>query len=155
MYETAMLAIIAIEKKNNILIPDTKIKVNHTKVTNKVWPISGWDIKNSKTGINIKELKKNFRYNLLLCNDKINEIIITKKGFKISIGWNLGNKGKSSHLLDPLTSVPKSGTKTSIKKLKINKIKEILINISWFKKEKNNKITIARKIKIKCFIKKK
>tara|TARA_B100000945_G_C19905636_1_gene378202 strand:+ start:112 stop:249 length:138 start_codon:yes stop_codon:yes gene_type:complete len=33
------------------------------------------------------------------------------KGFRISIGWNLGRKKMSNHLLDPLTSVPINGTK--------------------------------------------
>ena len=33
-----------------------------------------------------------------------------KKGLTNSIGWNLGNKYKSIHLLDPLTSTPIKGT---------------------------------------------
>ena len=44
--------------------------------------------------------------------------IIIKNGFNISIGWNLGKKNKSIHLLDPLTSIPIMGTKN-------NEIKEI------------------------------
>ena len=39
------------------------------------------------------------------------EVSIIKKGLTISIGWNLGRKGKSIHLLDPLTSTPIKGTK--------------------------------------------
>ena len=45
------------------------------------------------------------------------------KGFRISIGWNLGRKKMSNHLLDPLTSVPINGTK--IKETKKNKKKYI------------------------------
>ena len=33
-----------------------------------------------------------------------------KKGFKNSIGWNLGKKGRSSHLFDPFISTPNIGT---------------------------------------------
>ena len=35
-----------------------------------------------------------------------------KKGFRTSIGWNLGKKNRSIHLLEPLTSIPIIGTKT-------------------------------------------
>ena len=38
-------------------------------------------------------------------------IKIIINGLTTSIGWNLGKKRKLSHLLDPLTSVPKIGTK--------------------------------------------
>ena len=44
---------------------------------------------------------------------KIVAKIITKKGFKTSMGWNLGKKNKSIHLLDPLTSTPTNGTKNN------------------------------------------
>ena len=43
---------------------------------------------------------------------KIIARITTKKGFKTSIGWNLGKKNKSIHLFDPFTSTPIIGTKT-------------------------------------------
>ena len=46
---------------------------------------------------------------------KIKLIKIIKKGLTNSIGWNLGNKYKSIHLFEPLTSIPIIGTK--IKKL--------------------------------------
>ena len=36
--------------------------------------------------------------------------IIIKKGFKTSIGWNLGKKNKSIHLFEPFTSIPIIGT---------------------------------------------
>ena len=38
-------------------------------------------------------------------------IKIIINGLTISIGWNLGKKKKLSHLLDPFTSTPKTGTK--------------------------------------------
>ena len=34
-----------------------------------------------------------------------------KKGLTNSIGWNLGKKYKSIHLLEPITSIPMIGTK--------------------------------------------
>ena len=37
-------------------------------------------------------------------------IMIIKKGFNSSIGWNLGKKNKSIHLFDPFTSTPIIGT---------------------------------------------
>ena len=42
---------------------------------------------------------------------KIVEIKIIINGLTSSIGWNLGRKKRLSHLLDPFTSVPKTGTK--------------------------------------------
>ena len=42
---------------------------------------------------------------------------------------------------------------SKIKQIK-NNIIEILIKVSWFKKEKNNKIITPKEMKIKCFIKK-
>jgi|TARA_B110000967_G_C18495014_1_gene368673 hypothetical protein len=45
------------------------------------------------------------------------------KGFKSSIGWNLGKKNKSSHRFEPLTSTPIIGTNN--KKIKHVKNKKI------------------------------
>ena len=59
-----------------------------------------------------------------------------KKGFKSSIGWNLGKNGMSNHLFDPFTSVPKKGTRINKKKKIINNILEILIKLSLFNDEK-------------------
>ena len=58
-------------------------------------------------------------------------IKIIKNGFTNSIGWNLGNKYKSIHLLDPLTSIPINGTK--IKNIKENAkiIEEKLKSFFW------------------------
>ena len=101
-----------IEKRKYIFIPDVKIKTAQEKTTNKVCPISGWMISNNET----KEIKKAENkylaiiFSLLL--QRIIARIMTKKGFKTSIGWNLGKKNKSIHLFDPFTSTPIIGTKT-------------------------------------------
>ena len=81
-------------------------------------------------------------------------MIIIKKGLTSSMGWNLGNKYKSIHLLDPLTSTPIKGTK--IKKIKeiIKMIEENLRSFSWFIEESEKIINIPRKIKTKCLKKK-
>ena len=65
--------------------------------------------------------------------------IIIKNGFRTSIGWNLGKKNKSIHLLEPLTSKPIKGTKNKEnKEIKKRKI-EYLYN--WFEfKDENIKI---------------
>jgi len=81
--------------------------------------------------IDIKYLNKIFD----LISQKIVAKIIIKKGFKTSIGWNLGKKNKSIHLLDPLTSTPTNGTKNKeISEIKKRKI-EYLYNWSEFKEE--------------------
>ena len=122
-----------------ILIPDVKIRTAQENTTNKVWPMSGWTIKSKEMKdikiIDIKYLNKIF--DLLL--HKIVAKIITKNGFRTSMGWNLGKKNKSIHLLDPLTSTPTNGTKNKeINEIKKRKI-EYLYN--WFEfKEENIKI---------------
>ena len=77
-------------------------------------------------------------------------IKIIKKGLTNSIGWNLGNKYKSIHLLEPFTSIPIIGT--SIKK--INEIKKIinenLKSLSSLIEERTKIIIIPKKIKTKC-----
>ena len=81
--------------------------------------------------IDIKYLNKIFD----LISHKIVAKMITKKGFRTSIGWNLGKKNKSIHLLDPLTSTPTNGTKNKEKnEIKKRKI-EYLYNWSEFKEE--------------------
>ena len=112
-----------------------KIRVAQQNTTNKVWPISGWTIKSKEITdikiIDIKYLNKIFD----LISHKIVAKIIIKNGFRTSMGWNLGKKNKSIHLLEPLTSTPTNGTKnkeiTEIKKRKI----EYLYNLSEFKEE--------------------
>ena len=79
---------------------------------------------------------------------------IIKNGFKISIGWNLGINGRSIHLIEPLTSTPIKGTSAkNIKEIK-NKYLEIWNNFFWLTAEKIIKITTARIMKNKCFMKK-
>ena len=101
-----------IVKRKYIYIPDVKIKIAQEKTTNKVCPISGWIISNNEIVEIRKAENKYFEiiFNLLL--QKIIARITTKKGFKTSIGWNLGKKNKSIHLFDPFTSTPIIGTKT-------------------------------------------
>ena len=67
---------------------------------------------------------------------KIEAIIIMIKGFKSSMGWNLGKKKNSNHLFDPLTSIPIIGT--NIKKIKQtkNSMIEILNRLSLLIDEK-------------------
>ena len=115
------------------------IRVAQQNTTNKVWPISGWTIKSKEMTdiktIDIKYLNKIFD----LISHKIVAKMITKNGFRTSMGWNLGKKNKSIHLLEPLTSIPTNGTKNKeISEIKKRKI-EYLYN--WFKfKEENIKI---------------
>ena len=97
--------------------------------------MSGWTINNKE----IAEIKivdaiyLNNIFDLLL--HKIVAKIITKNGFRTSMGWNLGKKNKSIHLLDPLTSTPMNGTKNKeISEIKKRKI-EYLYNWSEFKEE--------------------
>ena len=101
-----------IAKRKYIFIPDVKIKTAQEKTTNKVCPISGWIISNNET-IEIKKAENKYLaiiFSLLL--QRIIARIMTKKGFRTSIGWNLGKKNKSIHLFDPFTSTPIIGTKT-------------------------------------------
>ena len=118
-----------------------KIRAAQQNTTNKVWPISGWVIKSKEMTdikiIDIKYLNKIFD----LISHKIFAKMTTKNGFRTSMGWNLGKKNKSIHLLDPLTSTPINGTKNKqISEIKKRKI-EYLNN--WFEfKEENIKIIV-------------
>ena len=124
-----------IAKRIYILIPDVKIRTAQQNTTNRVWPISGWIIKSKEMTdikkIDIKYLNKIFD---LISHRMVAKIII-KNGFRTSMGWNLGKKNKSIHLLEPLTSTPMTGTKNK----KISEIKkrtiEYLYNWSEFNKE--------------------
>ena len=111
------------------------IRTAQEKTTNRVWPISGWIIKNKEiVDIKIVDVKYfNKIFNLIL--HKIVAKITTKNGFKTSIGWNRGKKNKSIHLFEPLTSIPMNGTKSKeINEIKNRKI-EYLYNWSEFKEE--------------------
>ena len=118
-----------------ILIPDVKIRTAQENTTNKVCPMSGWTI-NSKEIAEIKIVDAIYLNNIFdFSLHKIVAKIITKNGFRTSIGWNLGKKNKSIHLLDPLTSTPTNGTKNKeISEIKKRKI-EYLYNWSEFKEE--------------------
>ena len=137
--------------KKIILIPEIKIKIDQVKKTKMVWPMSGWAINNKATARVIK--KENRYFKLILVYfwlHKIALIQIIKKGLTNSIGWNLGNRYKSIHLLDPLTSIPTKGTK--IRKNNANKKikKENLKSFSWFIDDKPNITIVPKKINIKC-----
>ena len=67
------------------------------------------------------------------------------------MGWNLGKKNKSIHLLALLTSTPIMGTKIK-KKREIKKINgEILNNLFSLIEDKIKIIIIAKKTNDKCF----
>ena len=118
-----------------MLIPDVKIRTDQENITNKVWPISGWTI-NRKEITEIKIVDTIYLNNIfVLLLHKIVAKIITKNGFRTSMGWNLGKNNKSIHLLDPLTSTPTNGTKNKeISEMEKRKI-EYLYNWSEFKEE--------------------
>ena len=134
-----------IASKKYILIPDVKIRITHEKITNKVWPISGWIIRSNEI-IEIKKVDNEYlEIILILLWQRIVAINIIKKGFKTSMGWNLGKKIKSIHLLDPFTSIPIIGTNNrEIKDIK-KRIIEYLNNLSLLNEEKIKIIIIPIK----------
>ena len=71
--------------------------------------------------------------------------VIIKKGFKTSIGWNLGKKNKSIHLFEPFTSIPIIGTKNKENKDIKKRIIEYLNNWSVLNDEKIKIIEIPIK----------
>ena len=113
------------------------MRLNQRDNTNNVWPISG--CKNSKKiiGITVIKLKKYLTYLLGYFSDvSIIDSMIIKNGLSISIGWNLGKKNISNHLLEPLTSTPIKGTNIREIRHKANKKFEILNRLSWCNDEK-------------------
>ena len=137
--------------KKIIFIPEVKIKTDQLKRTKSVWPRSGCKTKNKTTIKVIDNVKKYFKYKLEYFSlDKIKLIATIKNGLTISIGWNLGNKYKSIHLLDPFTSTPINGTKTKKNKEIKKRKNENLNNFFWSIEEKLNITIIPKKIKIKC-----
>ena len=104
--------------KNIRFIPETNMRLNQRHNTNNVWPISG--CKNNKRiiGMIAIKLKRYLAYLLEYFSDvSIIDSMIIKNGLRISIGWNLGKKNISIHLLEPLTSTPKIGTKISVQNI--------------------------------------
>ena len=75
-------------------------------------------------------------------------------GFKISIGWKRGKNGRSSHLLEPLTSMPRKGTSNKAKKDTANKIQDIFIKFLLLIMENVIIKIIPIKIYIRCLKKK-
>ena len=97
--------------------------------------MSGWTI-NSKEIAEIKIVDVRYLNNIFdLLPHKIVAKIITKNGFRTSMGWNLGKKNKSIHLLDPLTSMPMNGTKNKETREIKKRVIEYLYNLSEFKEE--------------------
>ena len=134
-----------IAKRKYILIPEVKIKTAHEKTTSSVCPISGW-ITRSNEIIEIKTVETRYLEKILvLLLQRIVAKNIIKKGFRTSIGWNLGKKNKSIHLFEPFTSTPIIGTKNREKKDIKKRIIEYLINWSVFNEEKIKIITIPIK----------
>ena len=118
-----------------ILIPDVKIRTAQQNITNKVWPISGWAI-NSKEMRDIKKIDIKYLNKIFdLISHRIVAKIIIKNGFRTSMGWNLGKKNKSIHLLEPLTSTPMNGTKNKEISETKKRIIEYLYNWSEFNDE--------------------
>ena len=150
--------IIAKQKKTkriNILIPDVKIKTDQEKTTNKVWPISGCTISRMDITEIVIVVNKYLIVKLVFSVQRMVAKKTIKKGFRTSIGWNLGKKNRSIHLLEPLTSTPKIGTNTNaIKEIKKSTI-EYLINCSSLKEENTKRIKIPRTTYTKCLKKKK
>ena len=143
------------EKLNTtIFIPDTNIIDNQTEKINKVCPRSGWDKRRITVGIKIQTLNKYLKYKFFLSIDNINEVKRIKKGFNVSIGWNLGNDPKLNHLFDPFTSIPIIGTSTNAIKAKKNNIMDSLIINSWFNIENTKIIEIPINTNTRCFKKK-
>ena len=77
-----------------------------------------------------------------------------KKGFKNSIGWNLGKTPISIHLVDPFTSIPIKWTKINVVKKNTNRMNEILKSLSCSRREKKINNATAKHIKTVCLIKK-
>ena len=107
------------------------------------------------TDDNKKKLKMYFVFGPWIISDvRIFTVVKIKKGLSISIGCNL-KKDKSNHLFAPLTSTPIKGTNTK----EINEIRNngiiIFFNNGVSMKEIENIIIKDKRVKIKCFVKKK
>ena len=136
------LGLINKAKRMNILIPDVKIKTDQEKTTNKVWPISGWSISRRDIIEIVIAVNTYLSIILIFSVQRIVAKKTIKKGFKTSIGWNLGKKRKSIHLLEPLTSIPIIGTNNKeIKEIK-KSIIEYFINCSFLREENKKTINI-------------
>ena len=137
-------------KRINILIPDVKIKIDQEKTTNKVCPISGCTISRKDITDIVIVVNKYLIIKLVFSVLRMVAKKTIKKGFKTSIGWNLGNKNRSIHLLEPLTSIPIIGTKNKESKEIKKSIIEYFINCSFLKEENIKTINIPIKTYIRC-----
>ena len=142
-------------KRLNIFIPDVKIKTDQEKTINKVCPISGWTISKRDIIEIVKVVSMYLVIKLVFSVQRMVAKNTIKKGFRTSIGWNLGKKNRFIHLLEPLTSIPIIGTKSKIIKKIKKSIIEYLINCSSLKKENTKRIKIPRTTYTKCLKKKK
>ena len=136
-------------------MPDINIKENQTKVIKIVCPKSGWNMSKIIIGAIKRKLRKNLKYKFFMfCRLNITPIETIKKGFNNSIGWNLGTKGKSIHLLDPFISEPINGTSIKKNRQIIKNIKEILNSFFFSIKDNETKTNILKIMNTKCLIKK-
>ena len=138
--------------KNKIkFTPEIKTKANQVKKIKIVWPMSGWETNNIIVGKIIRKLKKYLKYKLVFFSKlKIEAITIIMKGFKTSIGWNLGRKNRSSHLFDPFTSIPIIGTRSKAIKLSMKSKFETIYKYLIFKYERKNTKEMPINIYVKC-----
>ena len=108
-------------------MPETNIRLNQTDNINNVWPISGCKKSKRIIGMIAIKLKRYLTYLLEYFSDvSIIDSMIIKNGLRISIGWNLGKKNISIHLLEPLISTPKIGTKIKVQNIIIKKSNDSL-----------------------------
>ena len=77
------------------------------------------------------------------------------KGLTNSMGWNLGKKIGSIHLLDPLASTPINGTRIKSNKVTKKETDNTLIKLSFSWIEIIKSRNKAIETKIKCWAKKK
>ena len=93
------------------------------------------------------KLKRYLAYLLEYFSDvSIIDNMIIKNGLRISIGWNLGKKNISIHLLEPLTSTPKIGTKISVKNIIMKDAIDNLKKVFSSRKEKKKIVNIPSKV---------
>ena len=133
-------------KKNSAkFTPEIKISANQVEKIKIVCPKSGWEISNIIIGKITKKLKKYFKYRLIFSFKlKVDAMITIIKGFKSSIGWNLGKKSRSTHLFDPLTSTPINGTRNKAIKQIIKNTFDTKNKFFKLKYERKNTIEIPK-----------
>ena len=137
------------------LMPEIKTVAIQLPINNIDCPKSGWSINNIITELKSKKLKKYFSLELSnLSSVNILTVIKINNGFNISIGCNLKKK-RSSHLLAPFTSTPIIGTNAKNIKAKTNEGATSFSSNFVLISEIEIIIIRAKKVKIKCLVKKK